>query len=468
MSTDLSYSLDLWRRNRRAFLFWGGLVALAYLALVGYQAFEGKWLRLGLLLLAPAMLMVISMPRVAFVQYVLALFVNVMILPSMAIILIDVSAVILILAAVVDILLREEHTPHFPPLAWNFLILFLALFVCAAFGHNFIVSVRSTLRIAALGVTMLALLRLGRYFSLGSLVRLYFWVAVGNSIIALVPFVASGGQMRSFALAPTLLDDLLALALPIGVSLFLWQKRHHTFRYVTGCTLVLGALAATQSRASILIALLFSAAVFFLSWRHSHQLAEENPHPRDIRRRIIWTIALGSTALTFAVVAFSGLFESLLWRFERLFSTTPKDTILARFSLWKYAWMSFLSNPITGIGPGNFRSIQQIFYQSTLDPVYFYVRGYSAHNLTIHYLAETGILGTSALIALFIRQFTLARRGFKRLATNQQVPVKLALLAVAGLFLLTTFVEAGWMWAATGHIFTFFAAAIVRSSSTPR
>ncbi|MBD3333398.1 hypothetical protein GF356_11165 [candidate division GN15 bacterium] len=465
MSDNLSYSLQLWHKNRKAFLLWGGLVLLIYTALVGYHAFEGKWLRTALLLMAPALLMVISMPRVAFVQYVLSLFVNVMVLPSMAIILIDVSAVILILAAVVDVLLRPERIPKVPLLTGNYVILFIALFVCAVFGHDFMVSVRSTLRIAALAVTLMALVRLGRYFSLRDLVRLYFWVAVVNGIIALVPFVASGGQMRSFALAPTLLDDLLALALPIGVSLLLWQKRHGAYPYIFGCLVILGALAATQSRASILVALVFSAIVFFYSWRKAPQLGRKDPTPGIIRKRVWLTVLMGVALIVIAAVALSGFLENLLWRFERLFSTTPKDTILARLALWKYAWMSFLSNPITGIGPGNFRYIQDIFYQSTLDPVYFYVRGYSAHNLTIHYLAETGILGTSAMLALFVRQFLLARKGWNRLTSAADVPVKLALLVVSGLFLFTTFVEAGWMWAATGHIFIFFAAAIVRSAS---
>jgi O-antigen ligase len=465
MAIDLSCSLNLWRNNRRAFLLWGGLVLLAWTALVGYHAFEGKWLRLGLLVLAPGMLLVISLPRVAFVQYVLVLFVNMMVVPSAAIILIDISAMILVLAALMDVLLHEQEAPRFPPLFGYFVALFAALFVCGIFGHNILISARSTARIAALAVTLLALLRLGRYFSLTDLVRLYFWVAVANGLVALVPFVASGGQMRSFGFAPALLDDLLALALPIGASLFLWGRRKRALAYAAGCLIVFGALAATQSRASILIALLFSVFVFIVSWRRSRTLADGDPGPRDIRRRVLLTMVFGGSALIVLVAVFSGFFETLLWRFERLFSTTPRDTILARFALWKYAWLSFLSNPITGIGPGNFRYVQQIFHQATLDPIYFYVRGYSAHNLTIHYLAETGIVGTSALIALFVRQFSLARRGWRNLMSPDQVPAKLALLTVSGLFLLTTFVEAGWMWAATGHIFVFFAAAIVRGAS---
>jgi O-antigen ligase len=100
-----------------------------------------------------------------------------------------------------------------------------------------------------------------------------------------------------------------------------------------------------------------------------------------------------------------------------------------------------------------------------MESVGYYVRGLSAHNLFLHYLAETGLIGTPILIALFIRQFNLSRSIWKNEIARDATPFALILYLMGFLFLISTFIEAAWMWGQLGFTFVLFLAFIVRESN---
>jgi O-antigen ligase len=164
------------------------------------------------------------------------------------------------------------------------------------------------------------------------------------------------------------------------------------------------------------------------------------------------------------VVVTLGLLPELrnaLWlRFETIM--LPYGTFSRRLVLWDTALTAFLNHPWLGVGPGSFRTIYEVLPTLHLQPLHIYVRGLSAHNLFLHYLAEAGVVGAFALVALFVNQFRVIRSVWIRNLTGAQIGATLSLYLVGLLLLATTFLEAGWMWGSSGYIFAFFVALIVR------
>ncbi|MFQ5454024.1 MAG: hypothetical protein ACE5D6_07535, partial [Candidatus Zixiibacteriota bacterium] len=95
--------------------------------------------------------------------------------------------------------------------------------------------------------------------------------------------------------------------------------------------------------------------------------------------------------------------------------------------------------------------------------IYMYVRGLSAHNMFFHYLAETGLLGISAFIALFVNQYRYSRQVWNKNSFIKHPEITIILYLLSILFLVTFFVEAAWMWGQVSFLFVFFLALIIRS-----
>ncbi|MCK4607284.1 MAG: O-antigen ligase family protein, partial [candidate division Zixibacteria bacterium] len=238
-----------------------------------------------------------------------------------------------------------------------------------------------------------------------------------------------------------------------------------------------GGLLATQSRLSMLFALGLSLVVLVLSLRRARHVgmltaAQTSPvtleaSPGMVFRRAGTVVALASAGMLMLLFFRPGIMDAVTARFTNLLSSTPSETTWLRLGLWKFAWSAFADNPLLGIGPGCFRSIQFVMPTAHLETVSVWVRGLSAHNLFLHYLAETGIVGATALVALFANQYRLARRRWKTVSLTEDGGLTLALYVTSLLFLVTTFIEAGWLWGQTGFAFVFFAAIIVRYSASP-
>ena len=156
------------------------------------------------------------------------------------------------------------------------------------------------------------------------------------------------------------------------------------------------------------------------------------------------------------------LLEGVLGRFERLSSTEPGGTFLLRLTLWKAALGAFLDHPLVGIGPGMFKAVQEIYPSMRMDPAFIYVRGLSAHNQVLHYLAEAGIIGGFAMILIFFKQYRIARVTLHRQKEREQIATSFAIHAVAILLLASTLIEAAWLWGQSSFVAAFFLAVIVR------
>lgn len=82
-----------------------------------------------------------------------------------------------------------------------------------------------------------------------------------------------------------------------------------------------------------------------------------------------------------------------------------------RLVFWKVAWGMFLDNPWLGVGPGHYQTAYANYFQGQLAGQWVWG---SAHNLYLHQLAERGVLGLSALLAVLS---ALSWRAYRRART---------------------------------------------------
>jgi O-antigen ligase len=290
-----------------------------------------------------------------------------------------------------------------------------------------------------------------------------------HAIYVAAPYIASGGRLRSFGLSEASFDDISMFALPVSLAFFLWGAQPRRWLYLIAGLISSLGLVATQSRAPIIFCAIGTISVIFASLWSAKRIVNVNGAEvySYVRRRIARIMLAIALAVILLTVFLPSVFSTAFSRFNHLIDGRLGETIFLRATLWKAALTAFLDHPVLGIGAGSFRSIKEMYPGLTLDPVYFWVRGFSAHNLFFHYLAETGIVGASLLVLLFWKTFSMSRKVWRKTIDSnrvdeRQIGVSLALYVVGGMLLFSTFIDAGWMWGQTSYVFIFFAALISR------
>jgi len=433
---------------------------LAVMALI-YALFNLPMRYLYLAAATPIALVIILNPRLALYQFVFVLFIEVAVFPSVPLLLIDISALLAIMAAVLDFLAGNRLPGRLPALTVNYVALVMVLVLTGLFGYWPHLAIRPVVRLMLLTATFLAVFHLAGKTSVTQLVKWYFVLAALHSLYVVSQFLAAGGQVRVFGLTRVVFDDQVMVALPIGVALFLWSSRKVAPFMLTGTLIVLGGLVATQSRAPIVMSLLGCLVISWVSVRRAGSLGDKGIWRRIIRRRVS-SIAFSVVALfATAAVVEPGLLAAVMTRFEGLFNWQPSGSVLYRVVLAERALAAFADHPIFGVGPGGFKYLYELYVTLHLSPAFVETRNFSAHNLLLHYLAETGLIGGMCLIALFANQLRLTWFSWLRLPQQSQATAA-ALYAWACMFALSTVVEAAWMWGQLSFLAVFFAALVSR------
>lgn len=156
---------------------------------------------------------------------------------------------------------------------------------------------------------------------------------------------------------------------------------------------------------------------------------------KEARKYIVLLLTLAAVLLTFHI----GKLDPLLIKYKEFSSF--QDIIYApsmekRYEDWNAGLEMFKDRPITGIGIG--RYIQEHENYGTL---YFsvwqhdYLPMISAHNMYINFLAETGVLGTLSLLAVFYAIISSVYRLFKKAVDNRTFVFSLLVSVVIFMFL---------------------------------
>jgi len=434
--------------------------AILCAVLILYVLLEYGWKYVLPVVALPAALAVITWPRLAVYQFVFFCFIDFTLVPSIPLSLIDISMLLVIAAAVVDVLTGDRVPERLPRLSLNYIYLIGVLVICGVLGYWPELAPRRVVSTTLLLFTFQSLYRLSGKMAVGDLLRWYFWLAVAHSVYVIVPYLAAGGAYRSFGFAVKFFDDFAMIALPLGVGLYLGSSRRTSSWYLLGIAIVFGGLVATQVRAAIVFAVVASLFVMGVAYRRTRRAGDPNEAGQGIRRRVRRLVWLPAVFIALAVLMRPELFTAVLERFGELFSAKPTGTTVYRLALWKRALVAFIDHPVFGVGPGGYYHLNTLYETLHLTPDSNYLRGLGAHSPFLHYLAETGVVGGLGILALIGNQFRLARRTWR--IAGALDPTALALYGWAFLFAFTMVLEAGWMWGPASFPAVLMAALTVR------
>lgn len=141
------------------------------------------------------------------------------------------------------------------------------------------------------------------------------------------------------------------------------------------------------------------------------------------RRSLMIGLSLGGLLLAMAGIGADGLLpvsvserltsivDSFSFRDVRTMVVTPANFAVAeRMAMWQAGLNMFESQPIIGVGAGNFNVVYDLFRV----PQFLYSRGH-AHNYYIHVAAETGVIGLLAYGLLVVGAAVDIGRGLARI-----------------------------------------------------
>jgi O-antigen ligase len=420
-------------------------------------------------LLAPFVFVVtITQPKIAVYQFIFLFFTNIAVSVEPIILVVDISALLLISSAFMDYLLKPDPNFIRPKLLTNFIILIIAVSIAAMFGYKPLLALRPITKLLYLTATFLAVHRLSRYFEIKKLLKMFFWFAVFYSLIALWPYLSGGETARLFGFSRATLDDILLITIPMGLILMLFSDKKKGKWLLLGILIMSIALVATQSRLSLMLTVGFSIIAIYLVKKYlKRKTLPESDHNliNDLVNRRVKRIAFSILFLFTALFVLKpDIIEALWERFESLILFTSWDTLQIRFVLWSAAFTAFLDHPILGIGPGMFKHLPEIYPEIRFSSIFMRIQGFSSHNLVLHYLAETGLIGGLAVLTLMIKQYLMGFKLWKVRSNLLSSDILISLFLMTSIFLVSSFFEAGWLWGQLSYMFVFFVALVVKAN----
>ncbi len=271
-----------------------------------------------------------------------------------------------------------------------------------------------------------------------------------NSYLYLISF----GEDRVFGITWLTYETYAMTALPMAAAFFIWGKnKKERLLYLFSIIIIGFGIIATQSRAPLLTVMIALPVLFYFSYKNY-----------SVRKGVVNNFKLKNffyVFLIFSIAVFSfqdTIFSGVLERYESFIIsiTDPEGSIALRLILWSAAWQAFLLDPITGIGIGNFKIITEIIPQIQMAALWERVANMSVHNVFLQYLAETGIIGAAALIALAVKGLKNVLPMVKAQQSNKKLQVSSAVFIAMFIFFITIFYTRDWTWGQGGYLLAFF------------
>jgi len=400
---------------------------------------------------AGAALLLIGNPRVCFFLFLAATSVfypvavgGMMIIPA------DFAVLLVLLAAVLDFLLRVRTEVRRSEFDWPFLALIGAAGLSILLAHNRGLAVTPTLRIIVIFFAFRVVYKIAMQVGVRRILLFYIYQVSILSLINSVIFFWQGGQQRVFGPAWLPMETFTMTALPMAAAFFLRSRRSlERLRYGFVCTVIAVAIFATQSRAPMVTVAVVLPVLILVFRRRSGETSAVKGVGSVLKLAV-------PAALVVLLVYFGRetIFQASFERILEMINSTinPEGTIALRVVLWTAAVKAFLTNPLTGIGMGNFKIISQITPEIRLVPVWYYIGGMSPHNVVLHWLAETGLPGAAALLWLAWRGLRAGWSQFESTAAPRDLQTAGALFIGMFIFALSIFYTRAWTWGQDGYI----------------
>ncbi len=362
----------------------------------------------------------------------------------------DVILLLLFGISIFEFLLRGSTAIRPTGLDLPFIALILATVVSALFAHNPSYSIVPVFRICVMYIAFRMIFKFAVEIGVRRVILFYIYLVLIHSLYNAVVFLMQGGQERVFGPAWLAYETFAMTALPMTFAFLVWSPSLTKRLWFSLAGIVIGVgMLAGGSRGPMLAVVITIPLLLFFGWRKATR-------ERSISSlRVMRGLLLPLLAIIGLVIALRGtLFLGVIERLQSLIESIgdPQETVLLRLVLYKAAIKAFLSNPLSGIGIGNFKIVDEVVPEMRMEPVWFYIRGMSAHNVVLHYLAETGLFGTIALLATAVTGLRMAYRAFRQQLADHQNQVSAALFVSMLVFCLTLLYMRAWTWGQGGYI----------------
>lgn len=362
----------------------------------------------------------------------------------------DICMFLLAASLVLQFLLRGGTRIVATRIDRYFLFLIFATLISAVFAYDISYSIFPCLRIIVVFLAFRIVYGFALEMGVRKLVNFYIYHVFALSVLNLILFIRAAGQDRIFGPAWLAFETYSMTALPMAIAFLLWADNKRERLKFGLISLVIGlALLATQSRAPLLAVLLAIPVLLMAVYLRSSGEARATFF-RRVRKAIIPVSIVLITALLLRQTFFEGFFVRVASFIDSL--QNPAETVYLRLILWTAAWKAFIANPITGVGIGNFKIVGDIVTEMKFYAEWYYISGMSAHNVILHYLAETGIIGATAIAALAGVNLKIAYRSLKLSVSPSEQQMSAATFISIFIFCVTIFYMRAWTWGQGGYI----------------
>jgi O-antigen ligase len=362
----------------------------------------------------------------------------------------DIMLAVVFAGIALEFLLKSDGEIRSATFDLPFLALIVATLFSAVLAFRPAYSVVPLIRIVVIYLAFRAVYKFGWDIGVRRILSVYLTAVTLLSLYNLLAFVLQGGKLRVFGPAMLIYETMAMTALPMALAFMLWSSRtREQLLYGFTSFLIAGGIVATQARGPLLTVMIAAPVLLWFTFRKAR---------REHNHRAFKSVLLVGVGMMIVLVAVVSMSTNLLtgaWaRYQEFVASAenPEGTVALRLVLWKTAWATFLYHPFTGIGIGNFRVVHELYPELHIVPLYRWVKGMSAHNVLLHYLAETGLLGALSLLALALTGVWTGYRVFRARLNAADTQVSVALFIAMFVFAITLLYMRAWTWGEGGYI----------------
>lgn len=362
----------------------------------------------------------------------------------------DLCMAMLLAGLVLQFMLKGETEIRRTPADLPMLMLVFATWLSALFAYRTGESLIPSIRILVIFLAFRAIFTMANRLGVRRIVQFYIYLVAVLSVINIAIFLYYGGAERVFGPAWLAFENYSMTALPMALAFFIWSKsRGERVRFALVIMAIAMAIIASGSRGTLVAVAMATPILIWIAWRKINR-----DRTFDVRYAFNQVLAVAGV-ITAVIVGISGsLLVGFFGRVEEMFASVsdPQGSIALRIVLWTAAVKGWLTSPLVGIGIGNFNLVDQVVPSMKTAPVWYYIKGMSAHNVVLHYLAETGIIGVTALLAVTGAGLRMARAPFREVLSRSDTQVSAALMIAMIVFALSIFFMRAWTWAQEGYV----------------